>query len=357
MISARNWPRTALALLPLLLVVAGCGVFTGDVPDVRMDSSADGRRIVFSSKGDLYLADLDSKKVTRLTETSQKETVPALSPDEKSVVYSSTAPDDSSADRIFKIDIGTKQVVQLTKEPDVSDYNPRYDRDGKKIYFVRGFRSQWRPTGTGWTDADLMVMNADGSGQERLTTGAYSIMADPTVLADGKTVLFQGAEWKNQKEGDEIGDSIDSVYSLDLSGNEKPKDFGAVELDSRLDELGAAETPTDKEADVQDKADGGDESDSSEPAAEAAGPRFVIVGNMVADLKTRKAAWIGHQFDIQLRSPRQIANNRILFVKQLGDDRFAYTFELWSADLDGKNAEKIVGNELFADPMKWKPGQ
>ncbi len=345
--------RSSLVCVLLLFVLyPGCRLINDTRGRVSFDTSADGKQLVFSAaSGDLFLFDLDSKKVTRITESREIKRDPSFSPDGRTIVYDATAPDDSSATRIFSIDVGTKKVTQLTDEYGVSDVGPRFSRDGSKIYFSRAYRSQWRPLGTVWGDADLCVMNADGSDAKRLTTQKFYYVAYPVESPDGRSILFQG------------GKDLDSVFSFDLDGKGPARDFGEAK-GIKLGDVNETASPADTEQ-APGSADNSEEqaanTEVSPPAEAPAEPRsYIVVGEMLADLAARKAGWIDTEglSSMSIRSPRSLPDNRLLFLVDIGAaDEMGYYFELWSVGMDGKNLEKLAGKELFLDPLNWKAGK
>ena len=66
--------------------LAGCGV---EHANVSFDVNAQGTLLAFSSAdGDLYLLQLSSRSMERLTQTNVEESPPAFSPDGQRVAYS-----------------------------------------------------------------------------------------------------------------------------------------------------------------------------------------------------------------------------------------------------------------------------
>ncbi len=130
----------SLAIITLLIVsVCRPGSAAGVVEhgNVAFDVSPDGKRIVFSAAdGDLYLFQLETQRVDRLTSTEETESSPAFSPDGRSVVISTSRPK-SYESELAILDVESKRVRVLTEPKDACDISPAFSRDGKRIAFVR----------------------------------------------------------------------------------------------------------------------------------------------------------------------------------------------------------------------------
>src|SRR5262249_11120121 len=94
---------------------------------------------------------------TRLTSNTVIDQLPAFSPDGSKIIFTS---DVSNAHHIFSMDPDGSHVTQLTTTPDA---NPAPGPNGRKIAFA-----STRDGG----DNEIYVMNADGTGQRRITTSA-----------------------------------------------------------------------------------------------------------------------------------------------------------------------------------------
>ncbi len=110
-------------LKPYILPPAGLGTF---------DVSPDGRRVAFSYKGDLYLADTDAKSAAlRLTQTKAPETTPQFSPDGNKLAS-------VRAGQIVVQDLTTGQILQATNVEGAALASYHWSPDGKSfIYLTR----------------------------------------------------------------------------------------------------------------------------------------------------------------------------------------------------------------------------
>lgn len=98
----------------------------------------DGSRVVFASTqhratSDLYIKDVSSRTVTRLTDDPAQDVMPAVSPDGKYVTFSSDR--DGSWD-LFMMPTTGGNPVRLTNES-THDLHPTWSPDGTRIAFSR----------------------------------------------------------------------------------------------------------------------------------------------------------------------------------------------------------------------------
>ena len=84
---------------------------------------------------------------------------------------------------IYVVEVGSGAVRRLTDHPNV-DFFSRFSPDGTRITFLRSQRP-WVSfrNDVAW---DLYIMNADGTGERRLVTGAYH----PTWRPDGTGLVY-----------------------------------------------------------------------------------------------------------------------------------------------------------------------
>jgi dipeptidyl aminopeptidase/acylaminoacyl peptidase len=110
---------------------------------------------------------------------SEKRTINGLtrsfnmSPDATRVVRSTTGD-------IWIDELTSGRVTRVTKKPELGSYNGVWTRDGKSVVFARGLSP----------DVDLYVIDADGSNERRLTSSS-SAKSPSDVSPDGRWLLFQ----------------------------------------------------------------------------------------------------------------------------------------------------------------------
>ena len=132
-------------------------------------------RLVYASWQDgghhIYVINSNGASATRLTRTGTN-TDPAWSPDGSSIAFTRDGD-------IYVMDADGSNVRRLTTDAE-QDYQPAWSADGSRIAFVR------ERTRT----SDLYVMNADGSNERPLTSLFTSVNREPAWSPDGRKIAF-----------------------------------------------------------------------------------------------------------------------------------------------------------------------
>lgn len=146
--------------------------------------SPDGRRIVLTAvvdgNVDIYVSDVASGRLTRLTTSAAEDRDPTWSPDGAYIAYSS---DRDGNREIYVMGADGSGVRRLTNHAGM-DASPVWSPDGSRILFVSGRDGP----------QELHIMKADGSGLEKITTGAHSSRDAPRWSPDGSLIAFQIAD-------------------------------------------------------------------------------------------------------------------------------------------------------------------
>lgn len=135
------------------------------------DYSPDGSEIVFAAQPagaiarNIYVVPSDGSTPQQLT-TGGNNVYPAFSPDGSKIAFTSNR---TGTSQVYVMNADGSGQTQLTFDPQPKDQVPDWSPDGSKIAYLADTHGISDVTPS-W--GDIWVMNADGSGQHRITNGA-----------------------------------------------------------------------------------------------------------------------------------------------------------------------------------------
>ena len=157
---------------------------------VRVEGAVTGGRIVYSSTrdGNLEIYLMGSTGSVRLTSNTARDFDPVLSADGTKIAFAS---DRGGNTDIYVMNADGTGPVRLTTHA-AGDIEPAFSPDGSRIAFA-SYRVDY-DAGASQLVTDLWIMNADGTGQTRLTAFDHSRDADsPQFSPDGASIVFASA--------------------------------------------------------------------------------------------------------------------------------------------------------------------
>jgi Tol biopolymer transport system component len=155
--------------------------------------SADGRKIAFTSNRDgnqeIYLMDVDGSQQTRLTTDERDDNFPDWSPDGKNLVFQSNPKMNYDDFEIQVMNSFGSGRTNLTTNSGC--LYPAWSGDGKKIAYISNGSRSW----------EIYVMNADGSEPVILTEKRmrqtypknFTVNSSPVWSGDGLKIVFVSA--------------------------------------------------------------------------------------------------------------------------------------------------------------------
>ncbi len=146
--------------------------------------SPDGTRLALTLSGsggnlDIWLLDLGTQQLTRLTDDPAVDTEPTWSPDGKSIYFTS---DRAGGPQIYRLDIANPRRVQRVSFGSGYVARPRVSPDGTKIAFVTREGSNYR----------IAVQDLASGTVTVLSRG--SLDESPSFAPNGATIIYAGRD-------------------------------------------------------------------------------------------------------------------------------------------------------------------
>lgn len=161
----------------------------------RYKYKQDGQGYLLSGRHSyIYLFDIATKKLDRLTKSKSDESLPSWSPDGGRIAYVSNHAEDPDRDptnQVFVVEANAgateKQLTPVTSRGGRS--RPEWSPDGKSIVFLEGDEKKYGA----YSMEHLTTVNADGSGAPTRVKGVEDLdrgVSSPRFTADGKWITF-----------------------------------------------------------------------------------------------------------------------------------------------------------------------
>ncbi|MBX3459768.1 MAG: PD40 domain-containing protein [Planctomycetes bacterium] len=173
----------------------------------RIGLSSDGRRVVFSLGGDIWIMDANGGAATQLTDDGFTNENPKLSPDGRTISYYSNRSGNSD---IWLMDSSGRNLRQFTTNT-ADDFFQCWSPDGQAIVFC-SVRSG---------NKDVWLKRLDGGSAVQLTTDAAND-DDPTFSPDGRYILFDSGR-SNPNGAD--------IWIMDADGKNQRRVYGTTNIE------------------------------------------------------------------------------------------------------------------------------
>src|SRR5262245_21426867 len=154
---------------------------------LSLDVHPDGKRIVFSLLGDLYLLPIEGGTARRITEGAAYDVQPRFSPDGKWIAFAS---DRGGLENLWVADLDGKTARQVSTEKESTVSSPAWSPDGSYL-IGRKRLTDASSLGT----VELWMGHVRGGNGIRVTKAdEQPDAADPVFSTDGRFVYFSARD-------------------------------------------------------------------------------------------------------------------------------------------------------------------
>ena len=181
-----------------------------------LDVSRDGKQVVFSLLGDLYLLPIEGGKAKRITSGGAWDVQPRFSPDGREIAFTS---DRGGGNNIWRVRTDGSNASQVSKEDFRLLNNAAWTPDGEYLIGRKHFTGQ-RSLGAG----ELWMYHKSGGAGLQLTKqkNDQQDQGEPAVSPDGRYVYFsedvtQGPFFQYNKN---VHDTVYAIRRLDRETGE-----------------------------------------------------------------------------------------------------------------------------------------
>ena len=213
--------RVVYQIISVLFVWGSVIVYGQDTSqasnNLHPDISPNGNRIIFESDRDgnseIYLMNIDGSNLRQLTNNAAIDTAPVWSRDGKKILFRSTRESERHPWPYYVMNPdGTKQV-RVDDVDDHANVFRDWSPDGSKVLLFKD---------SGSKNTDIYCMNADGTGEQRLTfKKAYD--CDMSFSPDGTKIVYESILGKDVSTAVIMIMEVDGSNKIQLASGTDPK--------------------------------------------------------------------------------------------------------------------------------------
>lgn len=208
-----------LVLLVCVTLVAGVSALLVATQSAEAAFAGRNGKIVFASERvtgfgtnpdenlEILTMSSNGTGIKQLTNSNDHKQFPAWSRNGKKIAYSS-GPRFGNAD-IYVMNADGSNQTNVTNTPDENDSNPSFSPNGKRLVFTSTGAEATNPG----EDQEIFTIKLDGTGREQLTDNAADIDDAPTFSPDGTKVAFV-------TNRDNPGSDVTEIYTVNADGSD-----------------------------------------------------------------------------------------------------------------------------------------